>query len=116
MNDYVFSLILFIVIYLFYLIFVIARPKKREKFKKNSYIKLLEQKYNLDLKNVNYKSLLHAIALSNSFIMTSSFYVFSLIERYVNWFLGFGAAIIVLIILELVMYKLIGTLYGKKEV
>ena len=112
MENFVLSLIVFVVIYLFYLIFFIIRPKKREKFKTNSYVKVLVNKYHVDINSINFTSLIHVIALSNSFIVSGSFYIMNLFS---NMYVGFICAIVALIILEILMYKLIGFLYGKKE-
>lgn len=112
MANFVLSLIVFVLIYLFYLVFIIIRPKKREKFKNNAYVKVLVTRYNVDINSINFKSLIHVIALTNAFIVSSAFFV---MELFSNMYIGFFVAIIVLIILEILMYKLIGFLYGKKE-
>ncbi len=112
MENFILSLIVFIIIYLFYLIFVIIRPKKREKFKKNSYVSVLVNKYHVDLSSINFIGFINVIALSNAFIVSGSFYIMNLFS---NMYVGFIFAIVALVILEILMYKLIGFLYGKKE-
>ena len=112
MYNFILSIIIFVLIYLFYLFFVILRPKKREKFKKNDYVKLLVNKYNVNVDSINFKVLIHVIALSNSFIISSAFFILGLFS---NIYIGIIIAVVVLIILELLVYKLIGILYGKKE-
>lgn len=112
MENFVLTLIVFVIIYLFYLIFVIMRPKKREKFKNNSYVKVLVNKYNVDINKINFTLLIHVIALSNAFIVASSFFIMELFD---SIYIGFLVAIIALVIIEILMYRLIGFLYGKKE-
>ena len=53
MDNFILSIIIFVLIYLFYLFFVILRPKKREKFKKNDYVKLLVNKFQVDYIHYN---------------------------------------------------------------
>ena len=112
MDNFVLSIIVFFIIYLFYLFFVILRKKKLEKFKKNSYIRVLVNRYNVDINSINFKNLVHVIALTNSFIVSSTFFVMGLFK---NFYIGLLVGFVVLIILELLMYKLLGMLYGKKE-
>ena len=70
MQDILFSLIIFIVIYLFYLLTVIAQSKKLNKLMEGIEVSYLKIRYKLSLKNVNKKKLAHIIALTNSFIVS----------------------------------------------
>lgn len=112
MDNFILSIIVFIIIYLFYLFFVILRKKKLEKFKKNSYVRVLVNRYNVDIDNINFKNLVHVIALTNSFIVSGTFFIMGLFN---NFYIGLLVGVVVLVVLELLMYKLLGMLYGKKE-
>lgn len=111
MEDIIFSIIAFVLIYLLYVIFVISRKKKLEKFKENSYVTFLVKKYNVDLKTTNFKILAHAIALTNAFIISIALFVISFFD---NWLYKISIAFVVLIILQFLMYKLLGNLFKKK--
>ena len=111
MFDLIFSLVTFVLIYLFYVFFVILRKKKLEKFKQNTYVKFLVTKYNLDLKKINFKILAHAIALTNAFIISAALFVISFID---NWLYKIGIAFVILVPLQFIMYALLGKLFEKK--
>lgn len=111
MKDLIFYSIIFIVIYLFYLIFVILRKKKLDKFKKNTYVIYLERMYNLDLSKCNMKILANIIALSNSLIITFTLIIISNID---NLLLKMVLAFAILIPFQLFIYYIIGKIYQKK--
>lgn len=111
MVDLIFSLVMFVVIYLFYVIFVICRKKQLEKLKNNVGVIYLVNKYNLDLKKINMKVFGHVIALSNSFIFAVTLFIISFVDKL---FLKILVCFVVLIPLEFIMYHIIGKMYGKK--
>lgn len=104
--------IVFIVIYLFYLLFVILRKKKLEKFSENTYIKYLVKLYKLDLKKHDIKKLAHIVSLTNSFVVSTTFIIVINIK---NYFLMILLAIVVLIPLQLLAYHVIGKILKKGE-
>ena len=111
MFDLIFSVVVFVLIYLFYVFFVILRKKKLEKFKQNTYVNFLVTKYHIDLKKTNFKILAHAIALTNSFIISATLFVISFID---NWFYKIGISFVILVPLQFIMYALLGKLFQKK--
>ena len=110
MNSLIFSLITFIIIYLLYVIFVINKKKKLEKFKTSVYVTYLINVSKLDIKKVNIKVLAHIIALTNAFILSVTLFIIDFIDNiYLKFILGF----IVVLILLFMMYFIIGKMYQK---
>lgn len=112
MSDLIFSVFAFIIIYLFYVFFVILRKKKLEKFKTNAYVSFLVTKYNVDLEKTNINVLAHAIALTNSFIVSSTLFIISFVP---NLILMFVLALIIIVPFQLIMYHIIGKMFGSKK-
>lgn len=112
MYNLIFSIVAFVVIYLLYVIFVISRKSKIEKFKKNSYVTFLVTKYNVDLEKTNIYALAHAIALTNSFIVSSTLFIISYVS---NVYIMLVGSLLVIVPLQLLMYALIGHLFGSKK-
>ena len=112
MSDLLFSIIMFVIIYLFYVFFVIIRKKKLEKFKTNAYVTFLVNKYNIDLERTNISVLAHSIALTNAFIVSATLFMISYIS---NILLILILAVIIIIPFQLIMYHIIGKMFGKKK-
>lgn len=111
MQNFVLSLFAFIIIYLLYLLTVILRKKKLEKFKSNTYVKYLETIYHIDINKVDIKKLANTIALTNAFIIALTLYLVSITDSIVLMLL---LAIAIFIPLQLFFYHLIGKSYQKK--
>lgn len=106
-------LIIFIVCYLLYLLFTVARKKKR-KFnpKKPSMDEVfLTMKFKIDFKKVNYVKYLNLVALVNSFILALTFILVQIVK---GVFFQILISIIFLIPLILISYTIIGKHYQKK--
>lgn len=112
MHDLLVSFIVFIVIYLFYVIFVINKKKKLEKMKNNVSVLYLVSKYNIDIKKINMKVFAHVIALSNSFIISITFFIISFVD---NYYLKLLVCIAVIVPVLYIMYMIIGKMYQKKK-
>ncbi len=113
MQEFKIFIITFIVVYLIYLVTVILRNKKKNRFEESVEIRYLEKVYKINVKRLNMKSLSHTIALSNSFIISLTLSIISFVELFIlKMLVGF----VVLIILELLIYHIIGKYYqGKKR-
>lgn len=112
MNDVLFYGIIFLIIYFCYVLFVITRKKKLQKFENNIYVKYLEKLYHLDLSQLNMKSLAHTIALSNSLIITITLWAVGITNHYLYKML---LAIAILIPFQLLIYHIIGKIYQIKN-
>ena len=97
--------IYFVVIYLFYFFTVIIRKNKYEKYKRSRQIMFFVKRYNLDFKKISFSKFLNIVALTNSFIMSTTI---MLLEYVPNLFLKLVIAFVALMILILACYKLIG--------
>ena len=111
MQDILFSLIIFVVIYLFYLLTVITRSKKLDKLMEGMEVTYLKSRYKLSLKNVNKRELAHIIALTNSFIVSITVLLVSLIQNYI---LKLMVGFVILVPSIILAYHLIG-LYLKRS-
>lgn len=112
MNDLLHSLIAFIIIYLFYVVFVINKKKKLEKLKNNVGVLYLINKYNLDLNKINLKVFAHSLALTNSFIISVTFFVISFFD---NYYMKLLICIVVIVPVLYIMYMILGKMYGSKK-
>ena len=104
--------IVFIIIYLFYLLFVILRKKKMNNFLDNTYVLYLIRVYKLNKEKLNIKKLSHLIALSNAFIIATTFIIISFVKNFILMML---LAFVVLIPLQLGVYHIIGKYLKRSE-
>lgn len=108
MKDVIVYAIVFLVIYLSYVLFVIIRSKKLNKFRNNTYVKYLENVYQLDMNNVSIKRMAHVIALANAMIITTTLCVVSITD---SLLIKMVMAFAILIPFQLLIYHIIGKLY-----
>lgn len=113
MENLLFVILVFIVIYLAYLFTVIMRPEKLKKFVNAKEVTLLKGRHKLDMKKIDVKSLANTIAISNSFIISFTIYMALLVD---NMILQLLIGFLVMIPLILIVYHIIGRHYKKKEV
>lgn len=112
MREVVLSILVFIILYLFYYITVIRRQKKLDKFMEGMEVTYLKGRYKIDLRKVNKKRLASIIALTNSFIISLTVLIVTLVDNYI---LKLMIAFIVLFPLIIILYHIIGTRLSKKE-
>ena len=112
MENLIFGIFTFILIYLMYLIFVINKKSKLEKMKKGNNVLYLVNKYKLNLKKIDIKKLTHAIAFANSFILSVTVFIIGYIE---NIYLKIIICFPILLILEFITYFIIGRIFKDKE-
>ena len=105
-------MLVFIIIYLFYLFFVIFRKKKIDKFLDNIYANYLIRTYKLEKNKINVKKLAHLVAISNAFIIATTFVIISFVKNFILMML---LAFIVLIPLQLIVYNIIGKYLKRSE-
>ncbi len=115
MNELILFLGTFIFVYLVYLVLIILRKKKMDKYKKSTEVRYLENKYKLDIKKLNLKKLSHILALANAFIIAITILVISFVDDLI---LKLMVGFIVLFPMILIIYHIIGKSlqkkYGKK--
>ena len=101
----------FIIIYLLYLFLVILNKKKMEKYKDNVYLNYLVKTFNLNKDKLPIKKVANSISLANSFIISFTFSIVTLIDNFIlKMLLGFS----ILIPLMLLVYYIIGKLLQKR--
>ena len=111
--DYLFTFIFcFTIIFLIYTTIVIWRKKGFEKFKISKQVIFFEKAYKIDLNKINLKSFAYALSLTNAFIIA---FTCTVIEIFDNLILKLMVGFIILVPLMLLMYKILGTIYKKKE-
>ena len=111
MNRVLMFLVIWLIVYLFYFLFVIIRRKKIELFKNNSHVKYLVNVYKIDIDKINIKKLANIIAIANGFIISLTMIIIDFIK---NIYLKLFVALILLVILQLVVYYIIGRLLKRK--
>lgn len=102
----------FILIYLIYYFLIVRRKSGLENLKKGKQIEFLVNVYKIDLKKINFKKFANSLALTNSFILSFTLTISELVDNYV---LKILLCFIILIPLIIVMYKILGETYKKKE-
>ncbi len=112
MDKLIWFVVVFLIIYLFYFIFVICRKKKLEKVKQSTEILFLKKKFKLKLDKINVKFLAYGVALTNAFIIATTFTV---VELFDNIIIKLMVAFVLLIILILTVYSIFGKILKKKE-
>lgn len=111
--NYLFTfLFCFIVVYLCYSLVVIYRKKGFEKFKTSKQLIYFEKAYKINPEKINLKHFAQSLALTNAFIIA---FTCTIIEIFDNLIIKLMVGFIILLPLMLLMYKLLGTIYKKKE-
>lgn len=112
MREVILFIIVFLIIYLSYLFFIILRKKKLERFKNNTYVKYLVKVNKLNEDKLNIKFIAHIIAITNAFIIATTFIIVELIN---NFLLMMVVAFLILIPLQFIMYSIIGWYLKRRE-
>ena len=105
-------LIVFIIIYLFYLFFIVLRKEQVKKFKNNTFLKYLVKVYKLDIKKLDLKKMANIIGLTNAFIIALTYIIILFIDGFIKQML---MAIGVFILLEIIVYHIIGTILKRRD-
>lgn len=112
MKNVITYFAVFIIVYLIYLLFVVKRKKANEKLKKSLEVRFLINRYQIDIENINIKSLSNKIALCNSFIIATTFIIVLFVKHFIlKMLLGF----VVLFPLILISYHILAKSLLKKE-
>lgn len=112
LNDLYWFLGAYLVIYLFYLVFLVLKRKKLNPDKIPVELRLLMNKYHLDMSKISYRGIMNRIALVSSFdIAFASTFVFRFIK---NRYLALVIGTSMLVPLILITFSFIGKYYVKK--
>ena len=112
MNYLITFLFCFVVVYLCYSLVVIYRKKGFKKFKTSKQLEYFQKAYNINPEKINLKNFAQSLAITNAFIIATTCTV---IEIFDNLILKLLFAFVILVPFMLLMYKLLGTHYKKKE-
>ena len=113
MSNIMMTVLIFFIVYSLYLVGVVWNKKKLEHLNESPYVSFIIQKYQLDFSKINKKTFAHTICLTNSVIITITFFITDFISHYLFKFLVGFCLFIPLILLG---YNRIGLYYQKKEV
>ena len=105
-------IVCFLIIFLLYAAIVIWRKKGFEKFKTSKQIIFFEKAYKIDFSKINVKSFAYSLSLTNAFIIA---FTCTVIELFDNLIFKMLVGFVILLPLMLIMYKLLGNIYKKKE-
>lgn len=112
MDKIFIFLIVFVVIYLLYLFTVILNKKKKNKIFETNQAKLIIVPNKLDTSKINKNEFAQVLSIANSFIVA---FCFMISEFFKNYYVKLFISFILLIVLILLVYKLIGIVYKKRE-
>jgi len=110
-KVYIF-VVVFVIIYLLYFFTVVLNNKKKSKIFETSQAKLITVPNKLDTNKIDKNIFAQVISISNSFIVA---FTFLISEFFNNYIVKLLVCFVVLIILILIVYKIIGFVYKKKE-
>ena len=111
MKELTLFIIIFLLVYLIYLVLIILRKNKIEKYKNSTEVRYLEKKYNLEIKKINLKKLSHILALANAFIISMTVTITNIVD---NFILKLLVGFIFLFPMILLIYHIIGINLQKK--
>ena len=112
MDNVIFSFSLFFIIYLIYLVTVIRNPKKVDALMGGNEVLLMKRKHNLSMSKFSNKYIANIIALTNSFIISVTFFAISFID---SFWIKFIIAFVILVPFIFGIYYIIGYLLKKRE-
>lgn len=113
--NFISYIMVFLIIYLFYFFFVIMRKKALDKFKDSTYSMYLKNVYKVEVEKMNPYVLANQIAITNSFILSSSmFYVLNIDPLIKNEILFVLASFIGIMIMLFGCYHILGIILKRK--
>ena len=105
-------IVIFIIVFLIYTIIFNRKRKNYKDLKKNDEIKSFIARYNLDMRKTEYKKLLKALTIINSFILSFTTSIVIRIDGFIKSLL-IGFLIIMVLIYSL--YEITGKYFKRKE-
>ena len=110
MRNIMLLIFSFILVFIIYEIFIVRKAKK-DKRKKPMEVKYLINRYNINIKDIDYNKLLNVIALVSSLDIAIVVTIANLINNYLLMVL---VSIILMLVLILISYEIVGRIYRKK--
>ena len=110
-TEIVVFVLTFLFIFLIYELFLVRKCKKDKKRKKPVEVQYLVNRYQLDLKKINYKRLLNLISIVSSLDISL---VVTLMSIFDGFLLQLGIGFLGTIMMIVISYSMIGMIYKKK--
>ena len=105
-------IIVFTVVYLLYVLFFNKKRRNYKTLKKNDEVKLFIDRYNLDMKKIEYKKVLQVVTIINTFILS---FTTVLIVRIKGFMISLLIGFVVIMILIYSLYEIAGNYFKRKE-
>ncbi len=112
MKDLMWCIGGFILIYLFYLVFVMARKKMLLKMIDGKEMKYLKYRYKIKIDEKNIKGIANSVFLANSFILATTAYVVMIMK---SFWLELLLGTVTITALIFICYSIIGRYYSNKQ-
>ncbi len=112
MSALVVFVVTFVVIFLLYLFLVILNNKKKSRIFETSQAMLIIKASKLDISKISKNEFALVLSLANSFIVAFTLMVSDFFDNYI---IKLVVCFVLLVLLILVIYRLIGIVYKKKE-
>ncbi len=104
--------ITFLFVYLVYLLTVISKIDKNDKFKTSKQVLFFKNVYKINMDKINLNKFAHIISLSNAFIIALTVTIIEIFDKLlIKMLVGF----VILFPLIFIIYTIIGKVYKSKE-
>lgn len=113
MNYVMIFMSCFVIVYLVYFIFIIARKKSLEKLKTSRSMDYFKQLYKINPDKINIKQFANLLGAGNAFIIAV---VITAIEIFDSFWIKLVVAMVIMIPVIYLTYHVIGKYYQKKDV
>lgn len=112
MKYLIMFVVSFLIIFFLYLVSVILRKNKYEKYKNGKQVQFFIKKYGLKFKKIKEVKFFTLLSIINSLLMAITVTIIFAIN---NIIIKFLVAFVILIVLVLIFYSLLGMYIRKKE-
>jgi hypothetical protein len=115
MQEFILFIMTFISVYIIYQLFVVLKYKRKKdnkNYKEPFEVLYLRRKYNLDMKKINFKTLLQVISLVSSFDIAL---IVSIISHIKNVYLQLLCGFVLILVFILLSYHVVYLIYKRKD-
>ena len=115
MQEFILFIMTFISVYIIYQLFVVLKYKRKKdnkNYKEPFEVLYLRRKYNLDMKKINFKTLLQVISLVSSFDIAL---IVSIISHIKNMYLQLLCGFVLILVFILLSYHIVYLIYKRKD-
>ena len=115
MQEFILFIMTFISVYIIYQLFVVLKYKRKKdnkNYKEPFEVLYLRRKYNLNMKKINFKTLLQVISLVSSFDIAL---IVSIISHIKNMYLQLLCGFVLILVFILLSYHIVYLIYKRKD-